>query len=95
MKIENVTFKYNFEFDELGWKGECEGTQDLDFPVLYVTTRYYLDFTSTPTIYLGETVLFELPDGEYIEGDSEAECKDKTEQWIKEKLSEIIKKIQS
>ena len=95
MKIEGIVFVYNFDFQDIGWKEDCGGKQNLDFPVLYVETRYYPDFTASPTIYLGETEIAKLPEGEYITGESEIECKYKTEQWIKENLSAIIKKILS
>lgn len=92
MKIENIKFEYNFDFEEIHWKGDSS-RQNLDFPVLYVETSYWGDFTAKPSIFLGEIEIAKLPDEEYITGETEAECKFKTEQWIKEQLSEIIKKI--
>lgn len=86
MKIEGISF-------EAEWTNDCCGKQDLDFPVVNVSTRYWPDYTAKPSIYLGEKVLYELPAEIYIEGQTEAECKYKTEQWIKEKLTELIKRI--
>jgi hypothetical protein len=87
MKINGI------EFEQTEWTTDCGGKQDFDFPVLGVSTRYWQDYTARPHIYLGDKILVELPKGEYIKGESEAECKMKVESWVKENLSKIIEKI--
>ncbi|WP_142307022.1 hypothetical protein [Bacillus toyonensis] len=87
MKINDI------KFENAVWTPDCAGKQDLDFPVLGVSTRYWADHTARPHIYLGDKVIAELPKGEYIEGKSEAECKLKTEEWIKENLAKILANI--
>ncbi|MBO8161133.1 MAG: hypothetical protein H0Z24_05805 [Thermosipho sp. (in: Bacteria)] len=83
MKIKGINF-------EAEWTKDCGSKENFDFSVIRVDTRYWGDYTAKPSIYLGDKVLYELPKEQYIEGDSEIECKYKTEQWIKEKLEKLI-----
>lgn len=92
MNINGIKFR-NFEFEEVEWTLDCCGKQDFDFPVAYVETRYWPDHTAKPSIFLGNKVIAELPDGKYITGETEKECKDNVEQWIKQELCKIIDKI--
>lgn len=84
MRINEIEF-------ETEWTSDCQGKQDFDFNVLTVSTRYWPDNTAKPAIYLGEKVL--VKPEEYICGETETECKYKTEQWIKENLSKLLEKI--
>lgn len=87
MEIKNIEF-----YTE--WTNDCSGKQDFDFPVLRVSTRYWPDHTAKPSILLGrEYVLAELPDKQYIEGRTEAECKQKVEEWVKKEITKILDKI--
>jgi hypothetical protein len=87
MKINGI------EFEDAIWTSDCGGKQDFDFSVLSVSTRYWADFTARPSIFLGDKIIVELPKGEYIKGETEIECKNNVEIWVKEKLTEIINKI--
>jgi len=92
MNIDNIEFE-SFEFGEVQWTKDCQGKQDFDFPVVYVSTRYYPDHTAKPSIYLGDKLIAGLPDGECITGETETECKYKAEEWIRREVSKIMQKL--
>lgn len=89
----DMAFKVNNIEFEAEWSNDCSGKQDLDFNIISVSTRYWPDYTARPSIYLGTKVIHALPRGIYIEGNSEQDCKEKVETWIREKITEIINKL--
>lgn len=85
MKIHDVTFEH------AEWKKDCQDKSDFDFPVVSVSCRYWgRDQTCRPYLMLGGKVIASLPEGEFIEGESEAECKYKVEQWVRGKIEKMF-----
>lgn len=89
MKIHDVTFG-NGQGGDVGWTKDCGQKWDLDFPVVSVSCRYWGDHTCRPYLMLGDKEIASLPDGEYIEGETEAECKYKTEQWVRGRIEKMF-----
>jgi hypothetical protein len=85
---------YGVNFEGAFWTTDCAGKQDFDFNILSVSTRYWPDHTARPQILLGDRVLVQLPKQEYIEGTTELECKQKVEQWVREKISIIMTQLE-
>lgn len=87
---------------EAEWIDDCFGKQDLDFPLLECSTRYYPDFTASPS-FLCCTYkdgnkwdfirILGLHRHEYITGICEEDCKMKVKQWYKDNLVKAIKKF--
>lgn len=76
--------------------------QDLDLPILSISTRYWSDFTAQPSFLLGNTGIYDDDDGDckvlleaknYIEGESEEDCKVKVKQWYIDNLKTAIEKL--
>lgn len=82
------------------WTPDCCGKWDLDFTLLKCSTRYWRDYTASPSFIcplcdadgreLDYLTVLELQDGEYIRGESEEECKFKVRQWYKDNLLKAI-----
>lgn len=82
------------------WTDDCSGKQDLDIPILSISTRYYPDFTAIPSFLLGDDdidsdidykILFEPND--FIRGESEEDCKLKVKEWYISNLTNAIGKL--
>lgn len=82
------------------WTPDCGGKWDLDFTLLKCSTRYWRDYTAKPSFIcplynvdgdeLDYLVILELPEEEYICGESEEECKLKVRQWYRDNLLKAI-----
>lgn len=71
------------------WKKDCQDKSDYDFNVITVTTRFYgRDNTSIPSINIGDKTF--IKPNQYITGETESDCKQKTEKWIKDELTHLI-----
>jgi hypothetical protein len=87
--IKPMTKLLSEELFEAKWTNDCQDKQDYDFDVLKVCTRYYgRDYSSIPSIMLGDEVIKEP--NEYLFGVSESDCKAKAEQWIDKELEKIL-----
>lgn len=84
------------------WTLDCCGKQNLDMPVLSISTRYWPDFTAQPSFLLGNTGIYDDDDGDckvlleakdYIKGESEEDCKTKVKQWYIDNLKTVIEKL--
>ena len=82
------------------WTKDGRGKQDLDIPILSISTRYYPDFTAMPSFLLGDTdvdsdidykILLEPSD--FIKGESEEDCKLKVKEWYVSNLENVIGKL--
>ena len=86
------------------WTPDCCGKQDLDLPILSISTRYWPDFTAEPSFILGNTGIYDdepddgdykvlLESKDYIKGESEEDCKTKVKQWYIDNLKTAIEKL--
>lgn len=76
---------------ETEWTTDCGGKQSFDFPVVEISTRYWPDHTSMPSVCIGGAFFgIEIKPDDYISGKTESECKYKTEQWIEKEVGKII-----
>ena len=82
------------------WTKDCRGKQDLDIPILSISTRYYPDLRAMPSFLLGDTdvdsdidykILLEPSD--FIKGESEEDCKLKVKEWYVSNLENVIGKL--
>jgi len=60
------------------WTNDCQGKQDLDCCLISLSTRYYPDHTSYPSIYLGG---LQVARAKFEDCRTEGEAKHKAEQW--------------
>ena len=79
------------------WTKDCCGKQDLDMPILSISTRYYPDFTAMPSFTLCDDVIDSdvdykilLEPNDYIKGESEEDCKLKVKEWYISNLTNVI-----
>ena len=84
------------------WTHDCCGKQDLDMPILSISTRYWPDFTAMPSFLLDNTGIYDDDDedckvlleaNDYIKGESQEDCKTKVKQWYIYNLKTAIKKL--
>lgn len=84
------------------WTPDCFGKQNLDMPILSISTRYWTDFIAQPSFLLGNTGIYDdndedykvlLEPKDYIEGESEEDCKVKAKQWYMDNLKIAIEKL--
>lgn len=78
------------------WTNDCQGKQDLDFPIIQAYTRYYPDFTAICTIvmcpdeYGGDGV--ELCDSGIISGTDDTDIKKKVRVWYNSRYIDALRK---
>ena len=99
-KTNNITF-IKKQINTRKWALDCGGKQDLDMPILQISTRYYPDFTAIPSFILCDDTIDDdysdykllLAPKDYIRGISEEDCKIKVKQWYIENLRNAIEML--
>lgn len=77
----------NNMIDTAEWTHDCNGKQDLDFPILQASTRYYPDYTAFVGFIVSDKdgdYRYVLKNDEMIVGMSEEDCKQQCKQWYKD-----------